>query len=131
MGPIAEVDTIVAGINLDVARELYMGPGKTMEFIVPDSTETSGWASLHTATQGWHRITGQEHTTGEGSEVIFQIADLDDVLRPFFSRANLCVRVEDLIYLVSAVPPVASSEARVFTLTCKIRTLRTNFDNAK
>lgn len=131
MGPLATVDTVVAGINLDVNRELYMGPGKTMEFIVPDTNQLSKWRTLLVITSGFNRITGLEKTTGDGSEVIFQVADPDEVLRPVLATKELHARVEGIIYSVAKTPPVASSEAQVYTLTCKVRTLRTPFDNTK
>ena len=131
MGPIALVDTITAGIDLDVQRALYMGPGKTMTFMVPDSTQPTNWRTVLTVIKGFHRITGQERTTEDGSEVIFRIADPDEVLRPVLAMADLHVEVEEIIYSVARVPPVASSQAQVFNLTCKIRPLRTRFVNTK
>lgn len=132
MGPLALVDTITAGIDLDVQRLLRMGPGKTLEFIVPDSSEVTGWRTLATLTKNFNRITGQERTVNDGSEVIFKVADPDEALDAVFQISELHVRVEDIIYSVAKTPPLASSEAHVFTLTCKIRTLRNKyFDNTK
>lgn len=130
-GPLAQVDTLLAGINLDIGRQLYMGQNKTMEFLVSDSVQLNNWRIVLTLTKGFHRITGKEKTTGDGSEVIFRVADPDEVLPTVLAMKDLYVRVEDIVYSVTKTPPRASSEAQVFDLTCKIRTLRAQFDNKK
>lgn len=131
MGPMVTVRTVVAGINLDVGRLLNMGPDKTLKFMVPDTTQMTNWRTELTVVSGFNRITGHEKTSGDGSEVIFKIADPNGTVRPKLALKDLHVEVEGLIYQVGQIPPVASSETQVFTLTCKQRTLRTQFDNAK
>ena len=131
MGPLALVDTIVAGVNLDVGRLLYMGPNKTMAFMVPDTTQISGWRIVLTLLKNFNRITGPEKTSGDGSEVIFKVADPDGLLGPVLGLNDLYVEVETEKYSVTNTPPVASNEAQVFTLTCKIRTKRTKFFDNK
>lgn len=132
MGPLALVDTIVAGVNLDVERLLRMGPGKTMIFKVPDTTVVDRWTTLLTLTRYFNRITAQEKTLGDGSEVIFRVADPNAQLVSVLTVKDLHVEVEGVTYSVARVPPVASNEAQVFDFTCKVRTLRNKFfDNKK
>jgi hypothetical protein len=131
-GPLAIIDTLTAGINLDINRLLYMGPEKTIKFMVPDTTQLDNWRVELTLTKGFNRITGLEKTQGDGTEVIFKVADPDNVLSTIVRLKDLYVEVEDIIYSVGSVPPVASNEAQVYTLTCKTRTLRNKyFDTTK
>lgn len=130
-GPLVDVKTQIKSINLDVARELNMGPSKTMEFMVPDSTSITKWNVLLTLTSGFDRKTQKEVTQGDGSSVVFEVADPNGDVSNVIGRSSLHVRVEGIIYMVSDVPPLASNETQFYTLTCKTRTLKTRFDTTK
>lgn len=133
-GPLANVGTIVAGITLDVNRLLYMGQGKTMEFLTPDMTQPDNWRVRVTLSSGFDRIvdSADEKTTGDGTQVTFHVADIGGGLSSILGLQELHVRVEDIIYSVARVPKIASSEAQVYVLICKVRTIRNKFfDNGK
>ena len=130
-GPLTKVGTKIAAVNLDISRKLNWGKGLTFEFITVDRSYVDGWAIEATITKGFDRIVGDEKTEGDGSDVIFEIADLDDSLGPILRSKSLHVRTDDVIYSVAKVAPLASSEAQVYVLTCKIRTLKNNFDTTK
>lgn len=127
LGPLTRVGTITAGITLDVDRLLYMGKGRTMKFMVPDTTQIDNWRTVLILKKGFNRITGPEKTQGDGAEVIFKVADLKGAVRPIIGLKELHVEVENQLYSVATVPPVASNEAQVFALTCKTRTQRTKY----
>lgn len=131
-GPLAKIGTTLAGINLDVSRLLYMGQGMTLTFLVPDSSEISTWRTLLVVTKGFDEITGRERDRRDGTEVIYKVTDPNNLLGPILRTKDLHVEVDAVIYSVATVPRVAPNEAQVFTLTCKVRTLRNKFfDNGK
>jgi hypothetical protein len=131
-GPLADVDTLMAGINADINRLLYMGNDKIIRFIVPDSTQFTKWRTVLVMDQGWDRVADTEKTLGDGSDVFFSVADPEEVMPPVLRMKDLAVEVEDVIYVVSKTDPVASNEARVYMLKCKTRTARNKFfDNSK
>lgn len=127
-GPLVNVGTIMAGVDLDVSRQLNMGNGITLEFIVPDQTQVDNWRVLATLTRGFDRIRDKEKIQGNGADLIVQVADLSGTLRPTIRSNDLHIRLEGQIHKVSKTPPVASDEAQVFDLICKTPALRTNFD---
>lgn len=126
-GPLANVGTIVGGMGLDIHRLLYMGNGKTMTFLVPDTTQMDNWRTVLVLTKGFDRVPADEKTKGEGSEVIFKVADETGTLIDVLILPDLYVEVESVVYSVAQVPPVASNASQIFTLTCKTRTLRDKF----
>lgn len=130
-GPLTKVGTLVEGINLDISRKLNWGKGLILEFIVVDRLQLSGWRILSTRTKGFDRVIPEDATSGDGSEVIIEVADRKGTLGPILRTKDLHIRVDDIIYAVSKIPPIASNQAQVFTLKCKIRTLRTTFDSTK
>lgn len=133
-GPLTRVNTKVAAINLDVSRKLNWGKGLTFEFIEVDRNETGGWKVLLTLTKGFDRNSSAEKTNGDGSEVIYEVADIVSpagTLTTVLRTKDLHVRVDSLIHKVARVSPVASNEAQLYTLTCKTRTTRTSFDATK
>ena len=130
-GPLTKVGTKIAAVNLDISRKLNWGKGLIMELITVDRNFVDGWAIEATITKGFDRVVQSEKTEGDGSEVIFEVADLAGNLGTILRSKGLHVRVDDVIYPLAKVTPVASSEAQVFTLACKTRTLKTNFDTTK
>lgn len=131
-GPLARIGTITEGITLDVNRTLYMGQGKTMTFLVPDTTQVDNWRTLIVISKGFDEVSGREKDRKDGSEKIFKVADPTNVLGPIFRTKDLYVEVDSVIYSVATVPQISANQAQVFTLTCKIRTLRNKFfDNGK
>lgn len=132
-GPLVEVNTIVAGVNLDVSRLLNLGDA-TMRFMIPDTVQFGGWRTVRFVKEAFDRIAGDEETRGDGHSVVYQIAatqanaGIGDTLR----LKDLHVEVLSQIYSVANVSPLAPNEAQVYTLTCKTRTLRDKFfDNKK
>lgn len=129
-GPLANVNTLVAGIKFDINRLLYMGNGYTLEFLVPDHTETSGYRTLLTLTKNFDRVQAEEgEDANGGSDVIIQVADVGNQLPDIVLKNELLLKLNSVIYLVSGVPDVAFNEAQVYTFYCKVRTLRTTFFN--
>lgn len=133
IGPLAKVDTLTAGIGLDISRKLNWGKGLTLEFITVDGTDMTGWKVQYTLLKGFDRIIQDEKTTGDGSDVIFEAVDptLSSDLAPVMRLKDLHVRVDGIIYRVAFVQPVPPNGAQLYTLTCRTRTLRTNFDTIK
>jgi hypothetical protein len=127
-GPLTDVDTLLAAINFDVNRQLRWGQNIVLEFIVPDRSQTGNWRILETVNSGFDRVTANEKTQGDGSDAVYKVADTSGTLRTVLRQTNLHIRVDGEIYPVASVPQVAANKAQVFTLICKTRTLRTNFD---
>lgn len=130
-GPLVRVNTLTEGITNDVSRLLNMGPGIVLEFIVPNRLELDGWNVLGTVTRGFDRIVQDENTTGDGSDVVYSVTDPDGLYGTILRTKDLHIRVDDEIYKVAEIPPVAPNEAQVYTLKCKTRTLRAAFDTTK
>lgn len=130
-GPLTKVGTKIAAVNLDISRKLNWGKGLVFEFLTVDRSFVDGWAIERTLTKGFDRIVKSKKDSGDGSEVTFEVADLLGTLGPVLRNKGLYVRVDDQVYGVSRVDPLASSEAQVFVITCKTRTLKTAFDTTK
>lgn len=130
-GPLAKVNTKVTAINLDVSRALYWGRGVIMEFLTVDKTQIDGWKIELTLRKGFDRVSQDEKTRQDGSDVLYDVADLTGEVGTVLRKTGLYVRVDGQITSVSKVPPVAPNEAQVYRLECKHRTLRTNFDNTR
>jgi hypothetical protein len=130
-GPITDVDTQLAAINFDVNRELRWGQNIILELIVPDRSVSGNWRVLATIVSGFDRVTGQEKAQSESSDAVYKIADINGILPSILRQASLHVRVDNVIQAVASVPQVAANKAQVFTLTCKTRNVRANFDTTK
>lgn len=130
-GPLTKVGTQVASINLDISRKLNWGKGLALEFIVVDRSQLDGWRILVTRTKGFDRAAQSEKTSRDGSDVMIEVADIPGTLGSIIRTKDLHIRVDDEIYRVASVPPLASNEAQVYALMCKIRTLKANFDTTK
>src|SRR5438105_26158 len=132
-GPLAKVNTALRSVNLDLSRILNWGKGLYLEFIVVDRSQIDGWRTVLVLTKGFNRIVHSESTDRDGSEVIYSIADPKEKVGTILRLNDLHIRVDGQIYKVGKVPPIASNEAQVYTLTCKTRTVRPTggFDNAR
>lgn len=131
-GPMVAVKTQVAGINLDVGRLLNMGSDVILEFIVSDTSEITKWRTVLSMTKSWNRIDELDSSNDKtGSPAIFKVADLEGTVSTVIRLQDLHVRVEGKLYSVTSVPPVPSHRAQVYTLTCKTRTLRGQFDTTQ
>lgn len=128
LGPLARVGTQVAAVNLNVGRALYWGKGIVMELLVPDQNAVGGLRIEKTLVKDFNRITGDEATQGDGQTVVYQIADTAGNLETTLRMNGLIVRVDGMTSEVKSIPLLAPNEAKVFTLTCKVRTLLTEFD---
>lgn len=126
-GPLARLETKTAAIGLNIGRTLYYGKGLSLELIVPDQNEADDWRVLATLTSGWDRITPSEETRGTGSQVIYEIADVEGALEDVMQTTDLHVRIGTDIYQVDDVPPIAPNEGVIYSLTCKTRTARTKY----
>ena len=130
-GPLTKVSTIVAGINLDISRQLNWGKGLRLEFLTPNETAPDGLLVQRILVKGFDRIALDEDTRAEGHTVIFRCVgpkDLIDTLR----LPDLHARVDGETYSVADIPAIAPNEAQVYTLICKVRTIRKRFfDNTK
>lgn len=129
-GPLVEVDTIVAGIVLDVDRQLRLGPDSTLEFIKPNTNEISGWEILRSVNENFNRIAGDEKTRDDGKTIVFEVADIVGDLKETLRTKELYLRCNGVIYKVDEIPQIADNEAQVYTIYCRMRTLKTTyFDN--
>lgn len=130
-GPLARVNTKVEAINLDVSRKLNWGRGIIMEFLTVDKSQTDGWKIELTLRKGFDRVPQDEKTRNDGSDVLYDVADLTGDIGTVLRKKDLYVRVDNQISNVAKVPPVAPNVAQVYRLECKTRTLRTTFDNTR
>lgn len=130
-GPLTKVDTTVAAISLDISRKLNWGKGLSLEFIVPDQQQMDKWRIVGIIKKGFDRVTDDERTQNDGSDVIFEVADINKKMGLILRNKDLHVRVNTDIYKVGKVAPVPPNVAQVFTLNCKTRTVRTKFDTTK
>jgi hypothetical protein len=76
-------------------------------------------------------VAQNEQTAGDGSDVIYKVADINNVLGPILVLKDVHVRVLGEVHRVARVPPIAPNVARVYTLICAERTKRTAFDTTK
>lgn len=127
-GPLANVDTLIAGINNDIGRLLYFqDPASaplTIKFLRPDSTEVSGFELLLTLVDGFDMLTPDETVGKPGQSVVFSVADKANQLTTIIRAKDLHVEVNNVIYKVGPVPLVPANEGQVYTLTCTIRNPR-------
>lgn len=130
-GPLVKVDTITAGINLELDRILRLGKDAILEFLTPDRNAVDGWVVQVTVRKNFTRVAQSEQTAGDGSDVIYRVADTKSVVRPIIALKDLHVRVLGEVHRVARVPPVAPNVAQVYTIICGERTKRTVFDTTK
>jgi hypothetical protein len=134
-GPLAEVATTVARVNLDVSRTLNLGEEAQLRFVRPDADEATGWAEVLVVTDGWDRVSGDEELRGDGQTVMFDVVEREAA--PFMGEVlrinDLHVECEGVRYKVGNTPRPPSNQAQVYHLTCSTRTLRRGggFDNTK
>lgn len=127
-GPLVKVNTTVAGINLDVSRLLNLGRDVTMEFLVPDITQSDGLRPIKHLTKSFDRLGPNADTDGDSKKVYFRVADRFAELAEIFREPNLYVRVSGDTFKVQDVDKPEPNVAQVYTMTCVTRTLRTNFE---
>src|SRR4051812_40048342 len=100
IGPLSNVGTQVTAINLDVSRQLNWGNGLVMEFIVVDPVQLSRWRTVQALTRAFDRAVDSEETNRDGSQVIFEVADLQGNLGDILRLNDLHIRVDGKIYRV-------------------------------
>lgn len=132
-GPLANVDTLVAGIVNDVSRQLYYGPGVVMRFMVPDGQQINGYKTLLTIKQGFDRVpTDRVGTDAETKLVQFLIADVTGQVVKIIREKDLHIEVLDEVFTLAQVPAIGPNQAQEFTLNCRTRNIRKKgFDNSK
>lgn len=130
-GPLTRVGTKLAAVQLDVSRKLNWGKNLSLEFIVVDRNEVDNWNVVLSLTKGFDRISDEERTDKDGSSIVLEVADLTGTLVSTLRLSKLFLRIDDAIYRVAEISPVAPNEPQVFTIYCKERTLRTSFDTTK
>jgi hypothetical protein len=94
-GPMVEVDTQIAAVNLDIARQLYMGDDCRLRLIIPDQTQTGGYQVIAEYTEAFDEIDEAEREVADGSTIVFDIADIFDPpgeLRTKLDEAGFAVR---------------------------------------
>lgn len=126
-GPLVKVDTVVAGINLDVAKQLRLGRTSQMEFVKSNSLAQGGWETIKIVTKNFNRIAGDETIRDDGKTVIFQVADTEGKLAEVLRTKDLHFYNNGQLYQVSDVPKIADNEAQVYTLYCNVRTLKKSY----
>jgi hypothetical protein len=136
-GPLGNLQTQIEGlVTLDIGRLLNWGKGidkkgLVMEFIVVDKTQLTGWRILDAITKGFDRVPQRDKTRGDGSPVVFEVADLSGTIGEVLRAKGLHVRVDGVVYGVADIPAIDPNGAQVYTLICKTRTTRTSFDATK
>ena len=128
-GPLVLIDTINAKISLDINRTLRLGPTAKMKFKVPDTMQADNWRVVKTLKTGFDRISGDELIRGDARTVFYQIADTENIMADILREENLHVEVLNETFSVEKAESPAPNEAQVYTLTCKIRTIRTTYFN--
>lgn len=134
-GPLVPVKTQVAGISLDVNRQLNLGPS-TLVFIVPDSTEVTGWRTVKTLIKGFNRVSTEENGNDSKTVVYKAIEKLvlevdEPTLQEVFRMPEVHAScVGETLRVKSAEMP-APDKAQVFTIVCKGRTLRSLYFDKK
>ncbi len=130
-GPLANIDTLIGGVNLDISRLLYYGDGVVMRFIVPDATQLDDWKTLLVLDSGFDRIPNDKGTP-ESKLVQFLISDTTGQVVKVIQSDDLHIEILDEIFMVSQVPNIGPNEGQQFTLNCKVRNIRKKgFDNSK
>lgn len=139
MGPLVKVDTITAGINLNINRILRLGPNSTLVFKTPQHGEDQGWKTIATVVKDFDRMSGDEFVNVDGKSIYFSIADttpsygeVDDsvTLPQILAMSQLYIDLGSNRYFVSKVTRPAVNEAQVYIISCQERTMKTSyFDN--
>jgi hypothetical protein len=130
-GPLVEVNTIVAGVNLDISRLLNMGSDVVLRFVVPDTTQSSGFRVVLALVDSWDRARGLEKTRDDKSDVIFKVADIHGVMPELLELDDLHVEQNGIYYTVIHTDPVPESATQVFVITCKDRAKRSTFSRRR
>lgn len=123
-GPLANVDTIVGGVNLDINRLLYYGSDVVLRFIVPDENQLDGFRTLLVLSEGFDRISKKDNSTRSGGPVIFRVADLDGQVAFIIREKDLCIEVQDEVFTVGSVPRLSPNVGQIYELTCIERKTR-------
>lgn len=131
-GPLAEVDTLVAGINLDVNRQLRLGVDATLEFLKSKAGAVDGWEIVKTLIDNFDRISGDESDRGDAKQVVFQACELSadgtaNNLATVLRTTGLYVRCNGNIYTLERSAQPADNEAQVYTIYCKTRTMNNKY----
>jgi hypothetical protein len=130
-GPLVYVDTISAGIPLELDRILRLGKDAVLEFLTPDRNAVDGWKVELTVARNFSRVSYDERVDGDGSDVIYGVADVQGVVGPIIALKDLHVRCLGDVHKVARVPPIAPNKAKVYRIVCGERTKRTTFDTTK
>lgn len=133
-GPMVEVDTEIAAVNLDVARQLYMGDDCRLRLIVPDQTQAGGYRVIAEYIEAFDEMDEAEREVADGSTIVFDIADIFDPpgeLRTKLDEAGFIQLYVDGvtsdIMQMNDVPEVRSSEGQVYRITCGSTTFKQTF----
>lgn len=132
-GPLAQVETLLAGINLDVNRQLYMGQNVTLRFLKPQTDGSGGTVVVREYTTSFDRDTDAERERGDGSQIIVDIADSFPVgqLRADIAAAKFIQFVvdgeESPVIEMDEVPAPAFNEGQVYRITCAVPVFKRNF----
>jgi hypothetical protein len=123
-GPLVQVDTIVAGINLDVHRALRypLGAGP-LKFV---NNGPNGWTDVKTIIAGYSRVSDDEVVRDDGATVRFDVADLDGTLAQTI-RDSSHVLFQEVYYPIDDAPQPAPDVAQVYNVTCAERTLKKRY----
>lgn len=131
-GPLVQVNTIVAGVTLDVSRILNLGPDVVLRLVVADTTQFDNLRTVLTVTSGWDRMQQVEQGLKDGNKVVFKIADVDGTVRPIINTKDLMIDVDNELFDIASVPLINPNSAQVYTLNCRTRNLRRrSFDQTK
>lgn len=129
-GPLTDVDTLIAGINLDISRQLRYGDNVVMRFYVPDSVQFDKLRTVLVLLEGFDRMTEEEKGMGPSHKVVFKVADVTGELAPIIEMKDLMVEIEDDgLFQISQVPLINPNQAQVYTINCRTQNIRKNFDN--
>lgn len=130
-GPLANVDTVVGGINLDVGRLLYYGPGIALRFLVPDTTQLNNMRTILVLDQGFDRFDKDSGPSKDGDAAIFRVADPDGNVGLALKSKDVHIEILDEVFKVGPVPNLAPNVGQIYTLNCKTVKTRQKFFGTK
>lgn len=134
LGPLVDVDTLVAAVDLDVNRILYWGSDTAIELVVADADQPTGWRVVLDISQSYDRIDSDEEAGPDGEILIFQIANiagtsaLEDAIRTA-THVHIVLQAQGIDYYApkSGSTRPREHEAQVYTIRCNVRKLNKTF----
>lgn len=133
-GPMPVIDTLLAGVGLDVSRQLNLGDDVILRLIKPDQTQIGGIGIIRDYSNSFDRIPEAEAETGDGSSIVFDLADNqfpEGQVEGDLEDAEFVQLVVDGVggplYPINDAPKPAINKAQVWRITCQDVTFKQTF----